>query len=179
MDWIKSKGYAGAMNWAIDMDDFHGICGEKDVLIKILHKNMKNYKVPVPPKNTKPRPEWDRPPSTTPTYSVTTGSNFITTGSHNRPTKPNKEMSTVKPSKRPMKPTTIKPTISSIKPTTIKPTITSIKPASTTSIKPTTSTPVTTSNEDNYDHKVQCDGESDFITDEHCNTVRYIYVFFF
>lgn len=46
IDFIKESRYAGAMVWAIDMDDFHGLCGDRNPLMNVIHEGLKGYNVP-------------------------------------------------------------------------------------------------------------------------------------
>lgn len=65
MEWLKKKGYGGAMVWAVDMDDFHGICGTKNPLIHVMYDHLKDYEVPEPPPRvTTKGPSWWTPPTT-------------------------------------------------------------------------------------------------------------------
>ncbi|VVC32260.1 Chitinase II,Glycoside hydrolase, chitinase active site,Glycoside hydrolase superfamily,Glycoside [Cinara cedri] len=45
LDYIKEHGYGGAMVWAIDMDDFHAICGPKNPLIRVIREAMMEYRI--------------------------------------------------------------------------------------------------------------------------------------
>lgn len=55
MNFIRERGYLGAMSWAIDMDDYKGLCGSVNPLTRILYEGMKGYKVPKPTYQTTPR----------------------------------------------------------------------------------------------------------------------------
>ncbi|XP_015915003.1 endochitinase [Parasteatoda tepidariorum] len=47
MDYIRKEGYGGAMIWAIDMDDYNGVCGRKNALLEVMNEKLRGY---VPPK---------------------------------------------------------------------------------------------------------------------------------
>lgn len=65
------------MIWAIDLDDFTGVCGKKDALLSVMNERLKNYYVTVPDPSTltttkKPNPWWPPPSSTTHQTTTTT-----------------------------------------------------------------------------------------------------------
>lgn len=48
MDYIRENGYGGGMIWAIDLDDFRGVCGRKNALLEVMNEKLRGYKVTVP-----------------------------------------------------------------------------------------------------------------------------------
>ncbi|GIX75823.1 endochitinase [Caerostris extrusa] len=48
MDYIREQGFGGAMIWAIDMDDFNGVCGRKNALLEVMNEKLRGYAAPTP-----------------------------------------------------------------------------------------------------------------------------------
>ncbi|KAF8764503.1 Endochitinase like protein [Argiope bruennichi] len=48
MDYIREQGFGGAMIWAIDMDDFNGVCGRKNALLEVMNEKLRGYTPPPP-----------------------------------------------------------------------------------------------------------------------------------
>ncbi|XP_054166140.1 endochitinase-like [Oppia nitens] len=84
MDYIKKEGFGGAMIWAIDLDDFKGVCGgKKHPLLKVMNEKLKGYQVLVPDPSkltttAKPNQWWPQPVSTSTTTTVRPSSNTLT-----------------------------------------------------------------------------------------------------
>lgn len=114
MNWMREQKYGGAMIWALDLDDYRGVCGEKDPLFNALVKGLEGYSVRVPPPSEltttkKPNEWWSPPPSST----TTTTSRPKTT----RYTEPTTAKTTTK---RPAPPTTVVAVVGSNQPTTTR-----------------------------------------------------------
>ncbi len=48
-EFVKAKGYGGAMIWALDLDDFNNVCGcEKHPLLRTINRVLRNHPSPDP-----------------------------------------------------------------------------------------------------------------------------------
>ncbi|CAG2161542.1 unnamed protein product, partial [Oppiella nova] len=133
MDFIRSEGYGGGMIWAIDLDDFTGVCGgKKNALLNVMNDKLKGYQVLVPDPSkltttAKPGNQWWPQPVSTSTAKPTT--------SKSKSTKPS--VVSITPSTS----SSVKTTTTTGKPKATKPSVVSITPSTTS----TTNTPSTTS----------------------------------
>ena len=51
MQHVRQEGYGGGMIWAVDLDDFNGVCGEKWPLLNALKAGLTDDEInyPLPP----------------------------------------------------------------------------------------------------------------------------------
>ena len=48
MHHVKLEGYGGGMIWAVDLDDFNGLCGEKWPLLNAMKAGLKDANIDYP-----------------------------------------------------------------------------------------------------------------------------------
>jgi len=71
--WLKANGYGGAMFWSLETDDFHGKCGEKNVLTKTAYRTLVGDIQPEPVPTGNPVTSPTAVPTPTPTLPPSDG----------------------------------------------------------------------------------------------------------
>nr|XP_033196497.1 uncharacterized protein LOC117160127 isoform X7 [Bombus vancouverensis nearcticus]XP_033196498.1 uncharacterized protein LOC117160127 isoform X7 [Bombus vancouverensis nearcticus]XP_033196499.1 uncharacterized protein LOC117160127 isoform X7 [Bombus vancouverensis nearcticus] len=142
IDFIKESRYAGAMVWAIDMDDFQGLCGDRNPLMNVISQGLEGYIVPDKDFHTTPTPDWAKPPSTTSSDNIQTTQSTQITQSARPPT-------THKPTERP----------------TQKPEVTSSTTEETNKSE-STQQPI----DNDEAHKINCETDNKFVPSKECHS---------
>lgn len=76
MNFLKEKKYLGAMVWAVDMDDFRGLCGSVNPLMTAIYDGLKGYTVQPKDYKTTPRVRRSMKAYTRVSYSNSDGAAF-------------------------------------------------------------------------------------------------------
>ncbi len=95
MDYIRNMQFGGGMVWAIDLDDFNGVCGgRRNPLLHVMKEKLYDYMVTVPDPSkltTTAKPGQNWMPSPTTTTTTTTKSATTKTTSTTLKPKPSSE----------------------------------------------------------------------------------------
>ena len=45
MEYVKEKGLGGAMIWAVDLDDYLGLCGSRWPLLSVMNRQLRRKEI--------------------------------------------------------------------------------------------------------------------------------------